>query len=130
MEVLIIDNKDSFTYNLAQILKTFRNVNLEIIEYDHIHIKNISGKDKIIISPGPGLPSDYPNYFEWLTQYEDTKSFLGICMGQEIIAEYYGAELELLDQVQHGIMKTITIDSKEQLFMLDNENIKVGLYHS
>jgi len=130
VEVLLIDNNDSFTYNLAQSVMKNAGISLKVLAYQHVTDKDWMQADKIIISPGPGLPEDFPKYDQWLIQFDSKKPILGICMGQEIIACYYGAKLRQLKQVQHGMRKYIQLDIKEDIFAGLNDKIHVGLYHS
>jgi len=131
MKVLIIDNYDSFTYNLAQIIEQSGLCDFEILKYDKIDIKYIDSFDKILISPGPGLPKDYPQLYKVLERYSGKKSILGVCLGHQLIAEYYGAQLQNLNTVFHGISKTIKLlDLEKYLFQNIPKEFEGGLYHS
>ncbi len=130
-KVLLIDNYDSFTYNLAQLLDESNLCRFEIKKNDAVKINEISGYDKILISPGPGLPEEVPLLFDILENFRKTKSILGICLGMQAISEYFGAKLYNLQNVYHGIkIKTEITDKTEYLFFGLPEKINVGLYHS
>ncbi|MCF6365944.1 MAG: aminodeoxychorismate/anthranilate synthase component II [Bacteroidales bacterium] len=130
-KVLLIDNYDSFTYNLAQLLDESTMCNFQIIKNDIVKIGEISEFDKILISPGPGLPENAGKLPEIIAKYHKTKSILGICLGMQGIAEFFGAELYNLEKVYHGIKANAhIIDSDEVIFTGLPERIEVGLYHS
>jgi len=130
-KLLLVDNYDSFTYNLAQILKEHGGFELDIIKHDQLDIAQVSNYNKILFSPGPGLPKDHPVMFEILEKYGETKSILGVCLGHQVIAEYYGGELYNLPHVVHGITKKCKIyATADYLFRGLVSSIEVGLYHS
>lgn len=129
--VLLIDNYDSFTYNLSQILKESTLCKFSIIKNDLVNVNEISEFDKILISPGPGLPDNSPNILKIIDLYKEKKSILGICLGMQAIAEYYGAELYNLDKVYHGVKTHAKIiDKDDKIFVGLPERIEAGLYHS
>lgn len=131
MKLLIIDNHDSFTYNLVQIIKELGVKDYEIIPHDTVKINQVNKFDKILISPGPGLPDDHPILEKVIKQYAPSKSILGICLGHQAIAKAFGGELFKQDNVLHGITKQlIVIDINEHLFSLTPGIMTVGLYHS
>ena len=129
--LLLIDNYDSFTYNLSQILKEHGAYKIIIKKHNEINIDEIANFDKILISPGPGLPSDFPIINQLLNKYHKQKSILGICLGHQAIAEYFGAKLCILPKVFHGLIKTSkVILENDYLFQNIPNKIDVGLYHS
>lgn len=131
MKVLIIDNYDSFTFNLAQLVEHCGVFDYNIVKSDHLDLNNANEYQKILISPGPGLPSDYPNLFGFLKIYSESKSILGVCLGHQAIAEFYGAGLVNLNKVYHGISKKVKIkDSDDYLFKNIPDGFEGGLYHS
>jgi len=129
--VLLVDNYDSFTYNLAQLLDESKLCTFEITKNDAVKIDEISEFDKILISPGPGLPKDIDKLFQIIDVWHKHKPILGICLGMQAVAEYFGAKLYNLKTVNHGI-KTITeiTDKKEIIFKNLPGKIETGLYHS
>ena len=106
MKVLIVDNNDSFTFNIKHYLMQFVSC-VDVIRYDKIIISDVNNYDKIIFSPGPGLPSDYPVLYKIIIKYEKKIPILGICLGHQLIAEYYGATLENLNVPKHGVNSKI-----------------------
>lgn len=131
MNILIIDNYDSFTYNLAQIVEEYGSCHLEIIKNDLLGRVLVSEYDKILISPGPGLPSDTPMLANVIIKFAPTKSILGVCLGHQAITEVFGGGLINLSKVSHGISKEIeVVDKDEYLFKNLPEVFEVGLYHS
>lgn len=131
MKLLIVDNYDSFTFNLVELIRKTGLNNFEVIESGKIKIEEADYFDKILFTPGPGLPKDFPVMFEILNRYESNKSILGVCLGHQAIGGYYGAELKNLKKVTHGISKPARIiDPDEILFYEMPSQINVGLYHS
>ncbi|MCF6185578.1 MAG: aminodeoxychorismate/anthranilate synthase component II [Bacteroidales bacterium] len=130
-KVLLIDNYDSFTFNIAQLLDESNLCNFDIVKNDCIKIDEISEYDKILISPGFGLPKDAGNLMQIIENWHTKKSILGICLGMQAIAEYFGAGLYNLESVYHGIRTKIKIiDKTEILFDTLPEKFDAGLYHS
>jgi len=131
MRVLIIDNYDSFTYNLAQVVEQCGVSDFNIMKTDALDMKKAGDYPKILISPGPGLPKDYPNLFSLLDLYSSSKSILGVCLGHQAIAEFFGAKLFNLNEVYHGVTKKIQILKKDDyLFRNIPDAFEGGLYHS
>jgi anthranilate synthase component II len=131
MRLLILDNYDSFTYNLFQLLNKAGCNDITVIKNDKLRLKEVAGYDKIIFSPGPGLPSEVPIMSEILNSFQKSKSILGVCLGHQAIACFFGAKLRNLTQPRHGIAsKLIITDAKEKLFQGLKSDIYVGRYHS
>lgn len=129
-KIIIIDNYDSFTYNLVHYLE---DLNCEVTVYrnDEFDIDELQKFDKILLSPGPGVPKEAGLLIEVIKTYAKTKSILGVCLGQQAIAEVFGGSLINLDKVQHGVASTITIvEPDEPLFHNLETTIEVGRYHS
>jgi anthranilate synthase component 2 len=131
INILLIDNYDSFTYNIAHIIKDHPSANLQIIQSGKINVKDIESYDKIIFSPGPDTPVPGNVMETVLSGYAGRKSILGICLGLQAIVLFYGGRLKQLDEVLHGRVKTIRqtgIYSK----LLDGlpSDFEAGLYHS
>ena len=129
MKVLIIDNNDSFTYNLKHYVNTFCD-NIKVLRHYDANLKIIEDFDKILFSPGPGLPSEYVILYKILEKYQSSKSILGICLGHQAIAEFYGAKLYNLDTPLHAFKSKITHLDNCYLFKNLELNFDVGHYHS
>lgn len=130
MRIVIIDNYDSFTYNLAHYVEAFCD-QLSVMRNDNINWNTLDSCDKIILSPGPGLPNEVTAMREILNRYAKTKAILGVCLGMQCIAEYYGAKLINLKKIIHGIPKTTIIkDFTDCLFLNIPQNFQSGRYHS
>ena len=137
MDILLIDNNDSFTFNIVEMLRQISKsrfpgdkININIRPVESFQLEDADGADKIILSPGPGLPEDYPVLFQMLDRYAHSKSILGVCMGHQVICQYFGAELFNLKDVVHGQPRQITITSEKTLLFDKITTMKVGLYHS
>jgi len=130
MNLLIIDVFDSFTYNLMHICEKYAK-NVEVIRVNKINISSLDKFEKIIISPGPGLPSDYPILHQIIKRYFRQKDILGICLGCQTIASFFGFELQNLKTVMHG-KKTIInqLNNDDVLYKNIPKKFKVGRYHS
>jgi len=131
MKVLLVDNHDSFTYNLAQMIEQAGCCGLTIVKNDHTDF-NTEGYDKFIFSPGPGIPREEAGLMKTILQkHSGSKSILGICLGHQAIAEFFGSSVINMNNVYHGIKAGISIrDESDYLFKNIPENIHGGLYHS
>lgn len=129
MKVLVFDNYDSFTYNIVHVLREF-DVNPDVIRNDKITLENIEPYDKIIISPGPGIPDESGLLMPMLKKYAEKKSILGVCLGHQAIGQYFGASLVNLSEVYHGISTPVKIIKKDYLFEDMPTEFLVGRYHS
>jgi len=130
-KILLIDNYDSFTYNLAQLLDESNMCSFKIIKNDVAKIDEISEFDKILISPGPGLPRSTNQLTEIIDKWHKLKPILGICLGMQAIAEYFRAKLYNMNDVFHGIKTKIKIiDKNETIFKDIPSTFETGLYHS
>ena len=129
MKVVIIDNQDSFTYNLAHYVQYFTH-SVDVFRVNEINIKELYIYDKIILSPGPGLPNEYPFLFEIIHKYHSSKSILGICLGHQAIAEYFQATLENLSVVKHGVSSEIHQNQNCSIFNNLPVSFQIGHYHS
>jgi anthranilate synthase component 2 len=128
--ILIIDNYDSFTYNLVHLVNEL-GLQCEVWRNDKFALEDVDAFDKIILSPGPGIPSEAGLLLDVIKKYSPTKSIFGVCLGQQAIAESFGGSLYNLSQPMHGIATPIKVtDSEEQLFKDLPESFKVGRYHS
>ena len=130
MKVLVFDNYDSFTYNLVHALKKLGVTDLEVHRNDQIPIEDIDKFDKIVLSPGPGVPSESGILLDVIRRYAPTKSILGVCLGQQAIAEAFGGSLLNLPEVFHGISSMVQVVQPDVLFDGLPSSIEVGRYHS
>lgn len=132
MKILVLDNYDSFTYNLVYILRQLGySSRLDVFRNDKISLEAVDGYDKILLSPGPGVPSDAGIMPDLIKQYGSSKSILGICLGHQGIAETYGAQLFNLSTVKHGLEDEVNVtETDSKLFKNLPQSFKIGLYHS
>ncbi len=130
MNVLLIDNNDSFTYNIVELLRKSKASHTNVVSYENLNSKDLEECDYIIISPGPALPKDYPILKTVLDTYAGIKPILGICLGHQAICEYFGAKLFNLSKVCHGQAHEITTMPNSLLYNGLDKKFKVGLYHS
>lgn len=130
MKLLVLDNYDSFTYNLVYILREL-GYHPDVIRNDKLTVDEVGQYDKIMLSPGPGIPSEAGIMQDLVREYGPTKSILGICLGHQGIGEVYGATLENLGDVLHGVAHRTTItDRSDRLFAGVPDELTVGRYHS
>lgn len=129
MKILLLDNYDSFTFNLAHYLEPMCD-QVVVKRNDEINLQEIAGFDKIVLSPGPGLPKDAGIMVELLNTYVGKKPILGVCLGMQAIAEHFGGELYNQKVVRHGITTEIKTFPENKLFQNMPSRITVGLYHS
>jgi anthranilate synthase component 2 len=129
-KILIIDNYYSFTYNLVHLVNEI-GLQCEVWRNDKFNIDDVDAYDHIILSPGPGIPSEAGLLLDVIEKYAPTKSIFGVCLGQQAIAEVFGGTLYNLKQPMHGIATPIKVtDRQEKLFTGLPESFKVGRYHS
>jgi anthranilate synthase component 2 len=129
-KVLVIDNYDSFTYNLVHYLEDL-NCEVTVRRNDKLSLDEVEAFDKIVLSPGPGIPDEAGLLKEIIAKYASSKSIFGVCLGQQAIAEVFGGSLDNLEQVYHGVATDITLSvDDEPLFKGMNKTFKVGRYHS
>jgi len=128
--ILIIDNYDSFTYNLVHLVNEL-GLECTVWRNDKFNIEDVDAFQKIILSPGPGIPIEAGLLLEVIKKYSPVKSILGVCLGQQAIAEAFGGKLYNLKQPMHGIATPIKVTNvNETLFSGLPQNFKVGRYHS
>ncbi len=130
MNILLLDNYDSFTYNLLHILKEL-GAQVEVHRNDRIALSEVARFNKILLSPGPGIPSEAGILLPLIREYAPTKSILGVCLGEQAIGEAFGATLENLTNVHHGVCSDIRITDREEL-LFDGlyPGFRAGRYHS
>jgi anthranilate synthase component 2 len=131
MKILVFDNYDSFTYNLVQLIKELApKAALDVFRNDEIDLEDIKVYDKILLSPGPGIPSESGLLLALLKEYAASKSILGVCLGQQAIGESFGGQLTNLSKVYHGIATPIERTAPSVLFEGLPAKFNVGRYHS
>lgn len=130
MKILVIDNYDSFTYNLVQIIEKILNQKVDVKRNDEFTLDEIENYDKILLSPGPGIPDEAGLLKPLIERYAQSKSILGVCLGLQAIAEVFGAKLTNLNEVFHGISSNIIQTSKESIFNKIPNDFFAGRYHS
>lgn len=129
-KILLLDNNDSFTYNIVDYVRRIENIDLKVIRTNKTKIDEIKYFDKIIISPGPGLPNDFPFIFDVLEKYHTSKHILGICLGHQAIGNFFAAKFINIFPVVHGQVYQIKIIKQSPIFKNLPKSFKVGLYHS
>ncbi|CCG98495.1 glutamine amidotransferase of anthranilate synthase [Fibrella aestuarina BUZ 2] len=130
MKLLVLDNYDSFTYNLVYILREL-GLRPDVIRNDKISVEEVSAYDKILLSPGPGIPDEAGILKPLIAEYGPTKSIMGVCLGHQAIGEVFGATLENLGDVLHGVAHSARVlDHDEPLFADMPDDLTVGRYHS
>ena len=131
MKILVFDNYDSFTYNLVQMIEQISGEKVDVFRNDQITLEEIEKYDKIVLSPGPGIPSEAGILIELIKKYAPTKSILGVCLGQQAIAEAFGGSLINLTEIYHGVATNAQTIKKNAPLLKDlPENLEVGRYHS
>lgn len=132
MKILILDNYDSFTYNLVQLVEQIAGeASVEVFKNDEISIDKVAEYDKVILSPGPGVPSEAGILLDVIKEYAPKKSIFGVCLGQQAIAEAFGGSLMNLPEIFHGVgVDTKILKDSTKLFQNIPNEIKVGRYHS
>ncbi|AZA93284.1 Para-aminobenzoate synthase glutamine amidotransferase component II [Chryseobacterium nakagawai] len=131
LKVLVFDNYDSFTYNLVQIIERILNQKVDVVRNDQITLEEVGKYDKIILSPGPGIPEEAGILLELIKEYASTKSILGVCLGQQAIAEAFGGNLINLTEIFHGVATTTDlVKQNTKLFKDLASGLEVGRYHS
>lgn len=130
-KILIFDNYDSFTYNLVHLVEKIRHTKVDVFRNDEISLEKVNEYDKIILSPGPGIPREAGSLLSLINEYAATKSILGVCLGHQAIGENFGAKLLNLNTVFHGVATPIEILDTNSLLYKGLENtVLVGRYHS
>ena len=130
MKILVFDNYDSFTYNLVQYLERVSNAKVEVYRNDKITLEEINAYDKILLSPGPGIPREAGILMSVIKEFSSKKSILGVCLGQQAIGEVFGGKLVNLDSVYHGVATEMEIIKDDLLFKGLPKKFNAGRYHS
>jgi len=130
MKILVIDNYDSFTYNLVHYLEDL-NCEVTVKRNDKLSLEEVNDYDKLVLSPGPGIPDEAGLLKEIIDKYAPSKSILGVCLGQQAICEVFGGKIINLNEVHHGVATIIDITVDDEDIYKDLEkSMEVGRYHS
>ena len=129
MKIVIIDNYDSFTYNLSHLLKEL-GAEVDVVRNDKFELKDLEQYDKTVLSPGPGIPSEAGLLLDVIRTYAGCKPILGVCLGHQAIGEVFGASLENLKEVYHGVQTEGTQLGNDYIFEGLPERVMMGRYHS
>ena len=130
MKILLLDNFDSFTYNLVHLIEKAGFSHTEVIQTNRLSLDFVANYDKIILSPGPGLPRDHGVLVEVIQKFSTTKSILGVCLGHQAIAEAFGGALLNLQSVFHGLATSTRALTEDVLFRSIPSSFQTGRYHS
>jgi anthranilate synthase component 2 len=131
VKLLLLDNYDSFTFNLLHYLEQHDDVSVDVFRNDKINLSEVEKYDAVVLSPGPGLPNDAGILLPLIKKYASTKNIFGVCLGMQAIVEAFGGTLKNLENVQHGIKrKTIIIDKTNFLYLKMPDTFLCGRYHS
>jgi anthranilate synthase component II len=131
MRILILDNYDSFTYNLVHMVEYITGESVDVYRNDRIDLERVKAYDKIILSPGPGIPTEAGLLLPLIKEYAASKSILGVCLGHQAIGEAFGGTLVNLDEVYHGVAMPCTLtNTSSPLFEGLPQTFEVGRYHS
>jgi anthranilate synthase component 2 len=135
MKILVFDNYDSFTYNLVHLVEKITHIKVDVYRNDQIPLEKVKDYDKIILSPGPGIPEEAGLLLPLIKEYASTKSILGVCLGHQAIGEAFGGTLTNLSTVFHGVATPIKVggmkyEVRSRLFEGLPDEIEVGRYHS
>jgi anthranilate synthase component 2 len=130
--ILVFDNYDSFTYNLVHLVEKILRQSVEVYRNDGIPLEKVKEYDKIILSPGPGIPEEAGLLLPLIREYAATKSILGVCLGHQAIGQAFGGQLANLSQVYHGVATPVKIVKRtaKDLFAGLPDELEVGRYHS
>ncbi len=129
MKIVIIDNNDSFVYNLSHAIKEL-GAEVTVKRNDQFQLEELEEFDKILLSPGPGIPEEAGLLLDVIRTYAGKKPILGVCLGEQAIGEVYGGKLTNLDEVFHGIQSPVTLTTTDYLFKGLPSTVQVGRYHS
>ena len=129
MKIVIIDNYDSFTYNLSHLVKEL-GAEVTVLRNDQFHLEDLQEYSKIILSPGPGIPSEAGLLLDVIRTYAGRKPILGVCLGHQAIGEAFGGKLENLSDVFHGVATPCHIIADDPIFSGIPRDITIGRYHS
>lgn len=131
MKILVFDNYDSFTYNLVHLVEKITHEKVEVHRNDKLPLEEVKKYDKIILSPGPGIPEEAGLLLPLIKEYAASKSILGVCLGHQAIGQAFGGQLTNLSSVFHGVATSCQLlTDKSQLFQGLPQSLEIGRYHS
>tara|TARA_B100000674_G_C37771242_1_gene882618 strand:+ start:374 stop:940 length:567 start_codon:yes stop_codon:yes gene_type:complete len=130
MKILVLDNYDSFVYNLVHYIKQLGYTDVDVYRNDKIALSDVEKYDKILLSPGPGIPNESGIMIDLIKKYADSKSIMGVCLGHQAIAEAFGSELENMDEVLHGVGNKMEVVAEDSIYNELPTSFEVGRYHS
>lgn len=131
MDILVLDNYDSFTYNLVHLIRQITGDKVEVRRNDEISLDEVEQFDKIVLSPGPGIPDEAGISKDLIRKYAPTKSILGVCLGHQAIAEVFGGKIYNLKKVLHGVQSPVYLNNRiDYLFENIPSRFNGGRYHS
>ena len=130
MRILVFDNYDSFTYNLVHLVEKILHERVDVHRNDQIPLEKVKEYDKIILSPGPGIPVEAGLLLPLIKEYAPSKSILGVCLGHQAIGEAFGGKLVNLSTVYHGVATSCELRPTSPLFKGLPKSVEVGRYHS
>ena len=128
--ILVFDNYDSFTYNLVHLVEKLLQQKVDVVRNDAIPLEKVKDYDKIILSPGPGIPSEAGLLLPLIREYANSKSILGVCLGHQAIGEAFGGKLVNLSNVYHGVATPVKVLKRSGVFEGMDTVLEVGRYHS
>ena len=128
MKILVFDNYDSFTYNLVHLVEKITHIKVDVYRNDQIALEKVNDYDKIILSPGPGIPEEAGLLLPLIKEYAASKSILGVCLGHQAIGEAFGGKLVNLSTVYHGVATEISVESRESGACLSGRQVKSPLF--
>jgi len=131
MKIAVIDNYDSFTYNLVHAIKKISGLPVDVFRNDELELEDLEQYDKIVLSPGPGIPEEAGRLLDIIREYGPKKSILGVCLGHQAIGQAFGAKLTNMPHVLHGIASTVTQTKPDQILFEGVPRLfEAGRYHS
>ncbi len=130
LKVLVVDCQDSFVYNLVQILRESKLCTFEIVSVDKLDFDKLSEYDSLLLSPGPARPEDFPNLIRCIDECKATHTILGICLGHQALAMYFGSTLQQMNNILHGHKSKLCIEKQDDLLTNIKEHSAIARYHS
>ena len=131
MRILVLDNYDSFTFNLVHYIEEILDQKVDVYRNDEVQLDEVDNYDTIILSPGPGIPEEAGIMPELIKKYANKKAILGVCLGHQAIGEAFGGQLENLEQVYHGIETAVEItENGDPIYQGIPKRFQAGRYHS